>query len=327
MKDYYKILGVAHNSSAEEIKKAYRKLALQYHPDKPTGDEAKFKEISEAYEILSDPNKKSQSQFNQDPFSGFEEMFSNHFGGFQRRQQQSSINPNIDLSMEITIEELYMGTEKTMTFTRQVACNTCNGIGASVRTCTTCNGHGFSTQQHGPITFKGACRSCAGNGQVVDKNKPCSPCSSKGFSTESDTQTFPIPPGAGHLHQTIVLTVNGLGNKIVNFQGNINLFVSIKSQTKYQQDGLNLIYNHLINYSELCLGTKVEVALPDKKIIEIEIAPGTPLQSVQQIKGKGFRQVNGANQGNFIMKLLLSVPKNLTPEQKDLFSSLRKHGL
>lgn len=338
MTDYYKTLGVERTSSPEEIKKAYRKLALEYHPDKPTGNETKFKEISEAYTVLSDSEKKRQydaggSSFNPfpdgfDPFSGFEDMFSHMFGSrTQKNRRSSSVHPNIDVGLEITIEELYCGTKKKIDFARQISCNTCGGLGAPAKKCTHCNGSGRSIHRSGMMTIQTSCTSCGGYGEVPDNTKPCSACSGRGASSQPISHTIDIPSGAGHLNQTVVLTVSGLGNRVGNIQGDVNLYISVKPNSLYRQDGLNLVYNQPVSFSDLCFGHSFSIPLPDKTSVPLTLPLGCDVHQSHKIKGKGFKQVNRSHQGDLIIELTLIVPSVLTNEQKDLLDALKKSGL
>jgi molecular chaperone DnaJ len=337
MTDYYKILGVDKSSSQEEIKKAYRKLALEYHPDKPTGDEVRFKEISEAYETLGDPQKRQQYElggnagFNPfgsgpDPFQNFENMFSNMFNS-QRTRQHSHIPLNIDLAVEITIKELYCGSQKTLNFVRQTSCNSCNGLGASSKPCTACNGSGFMVQKSGFMVVRSACNKCYGAGLVVDNTKTCSPCNGKGAFQENVAHSVDLPPGAGHLRQTMTLMIPGAGNKVNGSTGSIKLYINIAPDARYDQDGLNLIYNCPISFADLCLGNKISVPLPDDNTISLSVARGTDLAKPQRIKNKGFRQIHTNQSGDLIIKFELLVPKELTSKQEEILNNLRQEGL
>jgi len=335
MNDYYKVLGVDKTSSQEDIKKAYRKLALQYHPDKTSGDETKFKEISEAYTVLGDAQKKQEydsggsnpfagSGF--DPFAGFDQVF-NQFFGNQRPPQSSSINPNIDLAIKLTLEELYTGTKRKVEFMRQTSCDPCNGLGASAKKCTTCSGTGRVIQRQGPMVMQTHCGSCRGAGQTPDSNNKCKTCLGKGCQTEQVFQHIDIPAGTGSLNQTVMVSANKIGNKIGNFQGALNLYIEVIKSDNYSQDGLDLVYTHPVTYSELCLGSKLTIPIPDKTTILLDIGPGTELYNIHRIKGKGLKQATRHATGDLLVRLQLSVPKNLTSAQKDLFNELKQTGL
>ena len=334
MNDYYKVLGVDKSASQEEIKKAYRKLAQQYHPDKSSGDESKFKEISEAYTVLGDAQKKQEyDSGGSNPFAGsgfdpfgFDQVFNQFFGGGQR-PRQSSINPNIDLAMQITLEELYVGTKRKVEFVRQTSCDPCNGLGASAKKCTQCGGSGRIVQRQGPMVMQTYCGTCSGAGQIPDSSNKCKVCSGVGYQSEPVFQHIDIPPGTGSLNQTVMVSVNKIGNKIGNFQGALNLYIEVIKSDSYSQDGLNLIYTHSVTYSELCLGSKLIIPIPDKTTVLLDIGPGTELHNMHRIKGKGIRQSTRNTSGDLLVKLQLSVPKNLTSAQKDLFNELKQTGL
>lgn len=342
---YYKVLGVDKNATSEEIKKAYRKLALELHPDKPTGSETKFKEVSEAYETLSDAQKRQAydtagssqgfnpfNPFNQSsgfsPFQDFEDMFGNVFGANNSRQPRPSPIPlNTDLAIELTVKELYCGSQKSLSFIRQLACKSCNGLGASIKQCTTCNGSGSVAHRQGMMLIKSTCHSCRGAGTILDKASPCIPCGSKGLSAESVTHSVEFPAGAGHMHQTMIMTIPGIGNKVNGTSGNLNLYISISPDSRYAQEGLNLVYNHPISFTDLCLGGKLKVNLPDDNVILVNIPAGTDLTKAHRVKGKGFCQVATTQVGDLIMKLNLIIPTGLTLEQEKILLNLRQQGL
>lgn len=354
MKDYYKILGVNKNSSEEEIKKAYRKLALQYHPDKQSGDEEKFKEISQAYETLSDPQKRrnydlggdSQGSYKSssgggfsssgsnpfgggDPFSDFADMFNGIFTNKNFRQSTNTAKPDISLRIELTIKELYTGTTKILTLTSQDFCIDCDGAGGSVVKCSLCGGSGQIIHRQGSFTIQSSCRACFGKGNSINKNDQCSKCSGKGVLLKERKETISIPPGMGNLQQEIIYSISGMGN-IYNSskkRGNLNLHIKIKPQTKFSQEGLDLVSTHAVSISDLFLGASAQFELPNEEKVSFEIDSLRELNKPIVLKGKGIKGINSPKIGDLKIKLELQVPRFLTKDQKDLLNNLRKQGL
>ena len=336
MKDYYQTLGVAKDAAQDEIKKAYRKLALLYHPDRAeTGDEEKFKEISEAYSVVGDEQKRYQYD-NPSPFDNldraaqhadFEQMFNNMFRSQQSQQNFGHIHPDIEVQTTITLKELYTGTKKELSFVRLTHCEKCNGAGGATTVCTTCKGSGQIQKRHGPILFSTPCTACRAQGRSVDKTKLCTACEGNGYTSANVTHSFEIPAGAGSLNQNVILNAAGLGNKIGKHVGSLSLFVQVVPEPNYSQQGLNLNYVHEILYSDLCLGGPVTIKLLDDSIISLKIPPGTDLYGIQRIKQKGISSVNTNQKGDLLVSFKITIPKNMTPEQETILQAIRKLGL
>ena len=339
MKNYYEILEVDKSASADEIKKAYRKLAVKYHPDKQTGNEEKFKEISEAYETLSDPQKRrsydttgSQGGFNPfggDPFSDFNDMFN---GMFHRNNSQPrqhiNIRPDVSLRVELTIKELYTGTSKVLNYTTQDFCQECSGQGGSLTKCSTCNGTGQHVLRQGFFTIQSPCGSCQGRGSLVNQASTCNSCKGKGSKSNETKQTISFPPGMGHLSQEVIYTLHGLGNTFLpNRKGNLNLHIKIKPQSTFTQEGLDLVTSCPISFSDLCLGTTTQIVLPDESSTLVQVEPLSSLENFIVIKGKGIKGVNTPQVGDLKIRLNLQLPKHLTKDQEDLCINMRQQGL
>ena len=170
------------------------------------------------------------------------------------------------------------------------------------------------------------CHVCQGQGDIPDRQNVCKVCSGKGHQTESASHHVDIPAGIGSLGQTVVVTINKLGNKIGSFQGDLNLYIDVQPDPSFSQEGLNLIYTQDISYSELCLGAELSIPLPDKSSISINIPAGTDLKKTHHLKGKGITNMR-QQRGDFVIKLNLAIPKNLTSDQKDLLNQLKLTGL
>jgi len=327
MKDYYSVLGVTPQSTPEEIKKAYRKLALQYHPDhnpnNPVAEE-KFKEISQAYEEIVNPS--SRSGFHGFNGASVDDIFAEMFSHFNGRSNQRSGKKSIDLHAQhpifLSIKEFYCGVSKEVVFIRNTYCGDCEGQGGKLDKCTYCNGSGMKAQQQGMGTVvMTTCPACGGRGHKIVE--VCKTCDGKGFKGEEVTEKIDIPPGVGHLHSDVVFTVRGKGYKYKNNVGNLNLVISILRQNNFQQDGLNLITESCVRYTDLCLGGKVKIILPDESDVHIKLMPGTSLSKIQRVRGKGVSQFNSSKKGDLLVKLNLVVPKEVTNEQRDLLDKLR----
>lgn len=340
MKNYYEILGVNKNASDEDIKKAYRKLAQQHHPDKQTGNEEKFKEISEAYETLSDPQKRKNydyggnpngfNPFGSDPFNDFTEMFNGMFTNRgAHRQTNTVVKPDISLRVELSLKELYTGATKILNISSEDYCSPCQGQGGSSTKCSSCGGTGQTILRQGFFTIQSPCNTCKGRGSSVNKADQCKSCNGKGTTTHERKERIIFPPGMGHLSQEVVYSIPGMGNIFNSSQkrGNLNLHIKIKPQNKFSQEGLDLSTSLPISFSDLCLGASVQIELPDDSSTRVEIEPLSSLNKPLTLKGKGIRGINSSKIGDLKVKLDLQIPKVLTKEQKDLLSNLRQQGL
>lgn len=332
MKDYHKILGVSPKASPEELKKAYRKLATQYHPDKSTGDEEKFKEISEAYQALTNPQP-SPTGFTSGGFSHhtvddmFEQMF-RHFGGSrtQRQTRRRTFDLDAYVTLSITLKDLYLGSKQKVSFTKQVGCLACNGQGGTFTSCTSCQGTGVRNLQPQPdVVVRTTCSDCSGTGETLLQK--CTPCSGFGRTGQTIEEEITIPAGAGSLNESIMLNIRGYGHEQGTVRGSLFVTIRILPQKLYRQEGLNLLYDTEISYTDLCLGTTFEIPLPDDSKISLKIPPGTSLSKLQRLRGKGLPQANSLRKGDFMVKLHLSIPKSVTKEQETLLQQLRICGL
>jgi len=353
-RDYYEVLGVDKNASAEEIKKAYRKKAIQYHPDRnPDNKEAeeKFKEAAEAYSVLSDSQKKSRyDQFGhagvnggaggfsgggmnmEDIFSNFGDVFGNFFGGGfggspHSHGKRVSKGTNIRVAMKLTLKEISQGTHKKIKIKKYVACDHCHGTGAkdgnAYSTCSTCGGTGQVTRIQnsffGRVQTASVCPSCQGEGKIITDK--CPHCNGEGIVKKDEIVEVDIPAGVENGMQ---LRVSGKGNAARRGGINGDMIVVIQEiEDKHIiRDGNNLYYELNISFIEAALGATKEVPTIDSKV-KIKIDPGTQPNKVLRLRGKGIKDINGYGKGDFFININVYVPKNLSREEKNVFEKLK----
>ena len=355
-RDYYEVLGVQKNANADEIKKAYRKAAIKYHPDKNPGDkeaEEKFKEAAEAYDVLSNEEKRARYDkfghagmsgaggaggfgggfgggFSMDDiFSQFGDIFGGHFGGFGgSRGGGRSVNRGSDIRVRIklTLAEIAEGTTKKIKVNKDVVCDKCGGSGAkdssSYSTCTTCNGTGYVvTVQNtffGRMQSQSQCPNCQGEGKIITAK--CSHCHGEGCVRDSEVIEIKVPAGVG---EGMALTVSGKGNAARRGGINGDLIVVIEEERDPElvRDGNNLIHNLNITVVTAILGGEVEVPTIEGKA-KIKIAPGTHSGKVLRLRGKGLPDVNGYGRGDILVVVDITIPTSLTSEEKELVKKL-----
>ena len=353
-RDYYEVLGVGKGASEDEIKKAYRKMAKQYHPDLHPGDaeaEAKFKEVGEAYEVLSDPQKKSRyDQFGHagvDPnfgaggggwgggvdvdFGDIGDIFSSIFGGGfgggfggSRRQNPNAPRAGGDVatSVFVSFEEAAKGCQKKVSVQRIVRCGECGGTGAkkgtSPVTCPDCGGSGqvARTQRtpFGVMQTQSACPRCQGRGRIIEN--PCPSCGGQGRVRQTEQMGINIPAG---INDGQVITFQGRGSAGQNGgpSGDLQVQVSVRPHPLFERDGFDIWYELPITYAQAALGAEVEIPTLDGKI-PFTIKEGTQPGDVLRVRGKGIPFLNGRGTGDLLLKIVVEVPKNLSKEQKKL---------
>lgn len=340
-KDYYKILDIDKNATPDEIKKAYRKMAMKYHPDRNNGStesEAKFKEAAEAYDTLSNPEKKSNyDRFGttNHSFDGFgngginiDDIFNNFgdiFGNaFNRRYNQTQVKKGSDLRIKVvlSIDEILNGTKRKIKYKRQVKCETCNGEGGSdIEQCKSCNGTGH--RQHsqntpfGYITQTVVCNYCNGSGKTV-KNK-CKVCKGEGSILKEEVVDIEIPAGVSNGMQ---LSMGGYGNYIKNgVNGNLYIVVEEKIDNSYKREGNNIIIETTISIIDAILGSNIDVKAPTGNIT-ITIEPGTEHGKIIRIPKKGIPDIQ-LGLGDLYIKILIKIPKKIGNDEKKIFEKLR----
>lgn len=344
-KDYYDILGIDKNASDKDIKKAYRKLAIKYHPDKNPDDktaEEKFKEVSEAYEVLSDADKKSNydrfGSVDGNPFSGggggfnMDDIFSNFgdiFGDFSsqfgggRRSTMKKRGSNLRLRVTLSIEEVIKGVSKTFKYKRQVKCDTCDGKGGSdVRQCIPCNGLGRRTTVQntpfGQLRQQTICPDCQGSGQQI-KNV-CNDCHGDGTVLRDETTEIDIPVGVDDGMQ---LSVNNMGNYSSDgIAGDLIIQIEVLNEHYFKREGSNIIIEKEISVIDAILGTKAIINTPRGQI-SVDVKPGTQPNSKLRIKNNGIPYFNSTAVGDLLINIKVVVPEKVNPEDKLILEKLK----
>ncbi|WP_341764212.1 molecular chaperone DnaJ [Candidatus Tisiphia endosymbiont of Beris chalybata] len=350
-KDYYQILGVNKTATQAELKKAYHKLAMQYHPDRNSNDtqsEKKFKEISAAYDVLKDEQKRAAyDRFGHEAFvkgggasstrsnSGngadindiFGDFFNDFMGGSARRQRPSPTVRGSDLKYNttITLKEAFQGTEQNINFTSEVKCSNCSGSGseknAGMTNCTTCKGQGAIRTQQGFFTLEQTCPSCQGLGQII-KN-PCTKCRGNGRSPQHRNLLVNIPAGVEN-GTRIRLTGEGDAGLRGGGNGDLYIFVTIKPHDLYKVDGINLHCRLPISFITAALGGEVEVPDIEGGKVKLKIPAGTQNADQLRLKGKGMSKIRSPIRGDMLAHIHIEIPKNLTKKQKESLEALGK---
>jgi molecular chaperone DnaJ len=356
-RDYYEVLGVSKNASADDIKKAYRKVAMQYHPDRNPGNkeaEEKFKEAAEAYEVLSDAEKKSQyDRFGHAAFSGGrgggfsgggmnmddifsqfgdmfgDDLFGSFFGGGRRgggRKGGGTRGSSIRVKLKLNYEEIAKGAVKTIKVKKHVACGTCGGSGAkdknSVQTCGTCGGSGqvrkVSNTPFGQMQTVVACPTCNGEGTSITSK--CGNCKGEGRVYGEETVTIEIPAG---VQEGMQLNAGPKGNagERGGSPGDLIVLIEEEPHEQLHRDGLNVAYDLYISFTDAVFGTQAEVPTIDGKA-RIKIPAGTQGGKVFRLKGKGFPSVNSYEKGDQLIQVNVWTPQHLSSEEKQLLEKM-----
>ena len=357
-RDYYDVLGVSRNADEQELKKAYRKMAVQFHPDKNPGDKAaedKFKEAAEAYEVLSNADKRARyDRFGHqgmggaagggaggfgggmsmdDIFSQFGDIFGQGgfggfgFGGGQSRGRTVHRGSNMRIKVKLNLEEIANGVEKKIKVNKFVSCKTCSGSGAdkgsSFSTCSTCNGAGRVTRITntilGQMQTAATCPACDGEGKIIASK--CKSCSGDGITREEDVISIQIPAGVGEGMQ---LNVAGKGNAAPRggIPGDLIVAIEEAEHPELKRDGNNLYYNCYINFADAALGTSIEIPTLEGKA-KFKIEPGTQSGKVFRLRGKGLPEVNSYQKGDLLVDVNIWTPQTLSSEEKEMLEKLR----
>ncbi len=345
-KDYYAILGVDRNASQDDIKRAFRELAKKYHPDANPGNkeaEEKFKEIAEAYEVLSDPQKRKQydetgttdfnsgSGFNWQNFTHFDDIndiFNQFFGGnfgdtfFGGYTNQPDLD--IYLRVNISLEEAYYGTSKNIKYRRNAMCDHCAGTGSENKvlvTCPTCHGSGQERITRGQGFFRMVtvteCRTCHGRGKIPQK--PCTVCHGTGTVSKNEDISVNIPRGAD---TNLKLRLKNMGNSYGGLTGDLYVVLMVSNPPGIKRSGQDIYMEHTIDFPEAALGGEEDIKL-FKESYKLKIPAGTQPGEILKIKGAGMPRVNGHGSGDLNVIIKIEVPRHLTSKQKELLEEFR----
>ena len=348
-RDFYEVLGVPRTASQEEIKKAYRRLAMQYHPDRNPSPEAeeRFKEINRAYEVLSDPEKRAAYDrfghagvdggagatgfegFN--PFEGFGDIFDAFFGGTRARRRRGPVRgADLRYDLEISFEEAAFGTEKEIEFSRYEVCSECRGRGAAagtdLATCPDCNGVGeirrTASSIFGQFVNVMTCGRCGGEGRIIVR--PCPRCRGSGRERVTRRLVVRIPPGVDSGSQ-IRLSGEGEAGLRGGPRGNLYVVVTVAPHPQFTRVDEHLLYELPINIAQAALGTTVRIPrLEPGEELELEIPPGTQSGDEFIIRGAGVPRLRGGGRGDLVVRVTVVVPEQLTDEQRELLEKLAR---
>jgi molecular chaperone DnaJ len=348
-RDYYEVLGVARGASADELKKAYRKLAMQYHPDRNPDEPAasdKFKELNEAYDVLKDDQKRAaydrfgHAAFEngrgggggESPFSGgfsdlFEEMFGDFMGGRGGGRQSSGRGNDLRYNMEISLEDSYAGKAATITVPSSAQCESCNGTGgkdgAQPVACNTCHGAGKVRAQQGFFTIERTCPSCQGMGRVI--KDPCRTCGGQGRVRKDKTLQVTIPAGVEE-GTRIRLAGEGEAGMRGAPPGDLYIFLTIKPHRLFQRDGANIYCRVPIPMVTAALGGAIEVPTIEGTMTKITIPAGTQSGNQFRLKSKGMSVLRSPARGDMFIQASVEIPVNLTARQQELLKEFEKSG-
>lgn len=356
MQDYYELLGVSRSSDKNELKKAYRKLAMKYHPDKNPDDkeaEKKFKDISHAYDVLKDDQKRAAyDQFGESAFQGggagfnqgdaggfgnfsdiFDEVFSEFMGGGRgfagadQRSQASTRGSNIRYDLEITLEEAFSGKKEKLSFVTAVKCSGCDGTGsegaATPTSCSACNGMGKTRFQQGFFTIERTCTACGGMGQAI-KN-PCRKCTGSGRARKERKLEFQVPAG---IEEGTRIRLSGEGEAGIRggAAGDLFVYISIRPHKFFKRNESDIYCKVPITMTQAALGGAIEVPTIDGAKAKITVPAGTQTGHQLRLKGKGMSIVRRSSHGNMFVELAVETPMNLTKRQKELLKEFDEAG-
>ncbi|GAB3525365.1 molecular chaperone DnaJ [Photobacterium proteolyticum] len=348
-RDFYEVLGVGRDASERDIKKAYKRLAMKFHPDRNQGDEQaaeKFKEVKTAYEILTDPQKKAaydqygHAAFEQGGMGGgggfgggadfgdiFGDVFGDIFGGGGGRrggQQRAQRGADLRYNMELTLEEAVRGCSKEIRVPTLVHCDTCDGSGAkkgtSATTCGTCHGQGQVQMRQGFFAVQQTCPHCHGRGKII--KEPCGTCHGQGRKEETKTLSVKIPAGVD-TGDRIRLSGEGEAGEFGAPAGDLYVQVHVAQHHIFERDGSNLYCEVPVSFTMAALGGEVEVPTLDGRV-NLKVPTETQTGRMFRMRGKGVKSVRGGTVGDLICKLVVETPVNLSSRQKELLQELEE---
>jgi len=345
-RDYYEVLGVARNASDEEIKKAYRKLALKYHPDRNPGDkqaEERFKELSEAYSVLSDGERRLQydrfghAAFEQggmgaggfDFTAGFEEVLGDLFGEFfgtgrGRGRQRVRRGHDLQYRLEVSFEEAARGCEKPIVVPRLVPCDTCGGRGTKPgtqpRTCPQCRGAGQIRFQQGFFSIAKTCGQCNGQGTIIPH--PCPDCRGAGVQRREHTLNVKVPAGVD-TGSRLKLRGEGESPGPGGQPGDLYILVQVADHQLFRREGLDVVCDVPVSIAQAALGTELQVPTLDG-VTKVKIPPGTQSGTAIRLKGRGFPELGGYDRGDQVVRVVVETPRKLSARQRELLEEFAR---
>ncbi len=347
-RDFYEVLGVDKSAGADDLKKAYRKLAMQYHPDRNAGDksaEQKFKDVSEAYDILKDDQKRAAyDRFGHAAFeqagargpgdfgfaSGFADIFDEMFGeaaGGGRRGHGPSRGSDLRYNLEISLEESFRGKQTTIRVPNLVACEACHGSGAEAGSrpvaCPTCHGRGRVRVQQGFFTMERTCTSCQGAGRVIEK--PCRGCGGQGRVRREKTLSVNIPPGVEDGTRIRLAGEGEVGVRGAS-AGDLYIFISVAAHRIFQRDGANVFCRVPLPITTAALGGTIEVPTVDGGRARVTVPAGTQSGHQFRLKAKGMTVLRSTARGDMFVEAIVETPVNLTKRQQELLREFDKAG-
>ena len=348
-RDYYDVLGVDKSASADQIKSAYRKLAVKFHPDKNKGDKAaeeKFKEASEAYHVLSNSERKQnydnfghaafenggggRGGFGNFDFSNhfsdiFEDFFGEGFGGGRRSRRSNNRGSDLRYDLSITLEEAFSGKKQDIKFSTSEKCDTCSGSGSKpghdAGACNMCGGHGQVRSSQGFFTVQQTCPQCSGSGEMI--TNPCGSCSGQGKKQASKRLSVTIPKGVDD-GTRIRLSGKGEAGSRGGSSGDLYLFINVHSHELFKRSDENLFFECPISIADAALGTSIEIPTIDGGKAKIKIPPGTQSGKQFRLRGKGMPYMRGNDNGDLYVQVNTEVPISLNKEQKELLEKFRE---
>lgn len=347
MRDLYEVLGVSKDASTGEIKKAYRRLAMKYHPDQNPDDpeaEERFKEAASAYAALSDPEKRARyDQFGhdglrggaaagfsgvEDIFSAFGDIFGDFFGGRGGRSRTPR-GADIRVALELEFAEAVWGTSKDVEVSRHVACDTCDGSGAKPGTapkpCDTCGGRGQVMHSQGFFMIQTTCPHCRGEGVMI--SDPCRDCRGRGMQAKTSSLTVSVPPGVDD-RQTLRLA--GKGEAPPNHRpGHLFVVLRVKPDKRFVREEENILTEVPVSYIKAALGGKAEIATLEDKCTgskQVEVKPGTQPGDVTILKGQGIPRLDGRGRGDYVVQFKVGIPTKLSRKERELLQELARES-
>ena len=349
-RDYYDVLGVARGAGDEDLKKAYRRLAIQYHPDRNPGNkeaEERFKELNEAYQVLSDADRRAQyDRFGHAAFQGaqggpggfggfdfsqgFEEVFSDIFGDFfgtgrGRSRSRARRGDDLRYDLEVEFEEAARGIEKAIKFQRLTTCDACNGTRAKsgstgAKQCPNCRGTGQVRTQQGFFSISTTCPQCRGEGQTI--SDPCTKCQGQGRIRKAESLSVKIPPGVDN-GSRLKLRNEGEAGFGGGPQGDLYVVIHVKEHALFVRQDNDVIIEVPISFPHAALGTEIEVPTLEGKV-HLKIPQGTQSGKVLRLKGKGIVDLHGYGRGDQLVRVIVETPRSLTARQRELLEEFAK---